>query len=179
MLAGKWLARRSVPNPLDNNTAVEQFTYVGDLYDDELRARLSVFGTIMSEPLFDDLRAKQQLGYIVRPLLSPLARRRSTHSLTRFSPFLQVSSGARKSIAFMGLRVIVQSERDGPFIESRINAFWDEFKVKLEAMSDADIEKYKEAVISRKLEDHKNMWQECVPLHRPPRLVGLEEGTVR
>lgn len=65
-LAGKWLARRLVPNPVDNNTAVEQFTYVGDLYDDELRARLSVFSTIMSEPLFDDLRAKQQLGYIVR-----------------------------------------------------------------------------------------------------------------
>ncbi|GAA5906121.1 hypothetical protein JCM8208_000637 [Rhodotorula glutinis] len=136
---GKWLARRPVPNPLDNNTAVEQFTYVGDLYDDELRARLSVFSTIMSEPLFDDLRAKQQLGYIV-------------------------SSGARKSIAFMGLRVIVQSERDGPFIESRINAFWDDFKAKLEAMTDADIEKYKETVISRKLEDHKNMWQESSAL---------------
>lgn len=62
----------------------------------------------------------------------------------------------------MGLRVIVQSERDGPYIESRINAFWDDFKVKLDEMSEADIEKYKEAVISRKLEDHKNMWQECV-----------------
>ena len=179
MLAGKWLARRSVPNPLDNNTAVEQFTYVGDLYDDELRARLSVFGTIMSEPLFDDLRAKQQLGYIVRPLSLPPRSPPLDSLADALPPFLQVSSGARKSIAFMGLRVIVQSERDGPFIESRINAFWDEFKVKLEAMSDADIEKYKEAVISRKLEDHKNMWQECVPLHRPPRLVGLEEGTVR
>ena len=66
-----------------------------------------------------------------------------------FAP--QVSSGARKSISFMGLRVIVQSERDAPYVESRVNAFWDEFRTKL-------------AVVSRKLEEHKNMWQECVSL---------------
>jgi hypothetical protein len=79
-----------------------------------------------------------------------------------FSP--QVSSGARKSISFMGLRVIVQSERDAPYVESRINAFWDEFRTKLAEMTDVEFEKYKAAVVSRKLEDHKNMWQECVPL---------------
>lgn len=71
--AGVWLARRPVPNPLDANTAVEQFTYVGDLSDDALRVRLSVFGTMMSEPLFDDLRGKQQLGYIVRAARALLA----------------------------------------------------------------------------------------------------------
>ncbi|BGP38130.1 metalloprotease [Rhodotorula kratochvilovae] len=136
---GQWLARRPVSNPLDANTAVEQFTYVGDLYDDELRARLSVFGTMMREPLFDDLRGKQQLGYIV-------------------------SSGARKSIAFMGLRVIVQSERDGPFVESRINAFWDDFRVKLDEMSEEEFDKYKQTVINRKTEDHKAMWQESSAL---------------
>ncbi|GAA5996471.1 uncharacterized protein JCM10292_007631 [Rhodotorula paludigena] len=136
---GVWLARRPVPNSLDANTAVEQFTYVGDLSDDALRVRLSVFGTIMSEPLFDDLRGKQQLGYIV-------------------------SSGPRKSIAFMGLRVIVQSERDGPFIESRINQFWEDFRVKLDEMSEAEFDKYKESVVARKLEDHKNMWQESSAL---------------
>lgn len=82
--------------------------------------------------------------------------------LTGFFP--QVSSGARKSISFMGLRVIVQSERDAPYVESRINAFWDEFRTKLDEMTDTEFEKYKAAVVSRKLEDHKNMWQECVPL---------------
>lgn len=65
-VAGKWLARRPVDNPANANSAVEQFTYVGDIYDDVLRAKLSLFGTMVSEPLFDDLRAKQQLGYIVR-----------------------------------------------------------------------------------------------------------------
>lgn len=73
---------------------------------------------------------------------------------------LQVSSGARKSISFMGLRVIVQSERDAPFVESRVNAFWEDYRTKLNEMNEEDFEKYKAAVVSRKLEDHKNMWQE-------------------
>lgn len=62
----------------------------------------------------------------------------------------------------MGLRVIVQSERDAPFVESRINAFWDDYRTKLQEMSEEEFEKYKAAVASRKLEDHKNMWQEYV-----------------
>lgn len=71
----------------------------------------------------------------------------------------------------MGLRVIVQSERDSAFVESRIDAFWDEYKTKLDEMSDEEFEKYKATVISRKLEDFKNLWQECVgelrcPSHR-------------
>lgn len=136
---GKWLARRPVANPENSNSAIEQFTYVGDIYDDLLRAKLSLFSTMVSDPLFDELRTKQQLGYIV-------------------------SSGARKSISFMGLRVIVQSERDAPYVESRVNAFWDEFRTKLAEMTDVEFEKYKAAVVSRKLEDHKNMWQESSSL---------------
>lgn len=62
----------------------------------------------------------------------------------------------------MGLRVIVQSERDSAFVESRIDAFWDDYKLKLDEMSDGEFEKYKATVISRKLEDFKNLWQECV-----------------
>ena len=62
---GKWLARRPVANPENSNSAIEQFTYVGDIYDDLLRAKLSLFSTMVSDPLFDELRTKQQLGYIV------------------------------------------------------------------------------------------------------------------
>ncbi|GAA6064646.1 hypothetical protein JCM10212_004488 [Sporobolomyces blumeae] len=133
---GKHLARRFGGNPDNTNSAVEQFTYIGDLYDDSLRAKLSLFGHIVSEPLFDILRAREQLGYIV-------------------------SSGPRKSIAFMGLRVIVQSEKDAAFVESRIDAFWTEFMTTLENMSDDEFDKYKEAVRTKKLEDHKNLWQEA------------------
>ncbi|GAA5845286.1 hypothetical protein JCM3766R1_000717 [Sporobolomyces carnicolor] len=132
---GRHVYRRVGDNPENPNSAVEQFTYVGDLYDDDKRGLLSLLGHIVSEPLFDVLRAKEQLGYIV-------------------------SSGPRKSIGFMGLRVIVQSERDCAHVESRIDAFWRQFSTTLRDMTESDFEKYKEAVRQKKLEDHKNLWQE-------------------
>ncbi|GAA5829536.1 hypothetical protein JCM11251_000196 [Rhodosporidiobolus azoricus] len=132
---GKTLSRRPLENPDETNSSVEQFTYIGNLYDDLLRVKTSLFGTMISEPLFDDLRAKQQLGYIV-------------------------SSGPRKSISFLGLRVIVQSEHDANFVESRIDQFWIDFRKRMDEMSEEEFDKYRQTVASRKLEDHKNMWQE-------------------
>ncbi|GAA5890262.1 hypothetical protein JCM6882_008774 [Rhodosporidiobolus microsporus] len=132
---GKTLSRRPLENPDETNSSVEQFTYIGNIYDDLLRVKTSLFGTMLSEPLFDDLRAKQQLGYIV-------------------------SSGPRKSISFLGLRVIVQSELDANFIESRIDQFWIDFRQRMEEMSEEEFDKYRQTVVARKLEDHKNMWQE-------------------
>ncbi|KAK4053747.1 metalloprotease [Microbotryomycetes sp. JL201] len=132
---GKYLLREPVGNPQNKNSAVEQFTYVGNIYDDVERCKLSLFSWIAQEPIFDVLRAKEQLGYIV-------------------------SSGTRRSIAFMGLRVIVQSERDAAYVEGRVDAFWQEFAKTLDDMSESDFEKYKQAVINRKMEDHKNMWEE-------------------
>lgn len=62
----------------------------------------------------------------------------------------------------MGLRVIVQSERDAAYLETRVNAFWEGYKKTLDAMSEEDFTKYKTTVSNTKLEDHKNMWQESV-----------------
>lgn len=56
--------------------------------------------------------------------------------------------------------MLVQSEKDPAYVESRIDAFWVEFKATLEGMSEVEFEKYKQTVINKKLEDHKNMWQE-------------------
>lgn len=161
--AGKHLARRFGGNPENSNSAIEQFTYIGDLHDDLLRAKLSVFGQIVSEPLFDILRAREQLGYIVCShfCLSSLFsfERRADEVLVAS---IQVSSGPRKSIAFMGLRVIVQSEKDASYVEGRVDAFWEEFMGTLEKMSEEEFDKYKEAVRAKKVEDHKNLWQESV-----------------
>ena len=60
----------------------------------------------------------------------------------------------------MGLRVIVQSEKDADFVESRVDAFWEEFKKVMDDMSEEEFNKYKDTVISKKQEDHKNMWEE-------------------
>ncbi|KAK4701450.1 insulysin, partial [Phenoliferia sp. Uapishka_3] len=134
---GKHLCIKPVPNSENANSSIEQFTYVGDIMDVDLRNKLSLFGHLVQEPLFDDLRTKQQLGYIV-------------------------SSGPRRSLGFMGLRVIVQSERDAAYVEGCVDKFWEEYKVVLDEMTEEDFNKHKESVVNQKLEDHKNMWQECV-----------------
>jgi insulysin len=67
---GLTLARRSLENRMEINSAIEQFTYIGDVHDDDLRCKLSLFSAVVSELLFDDLRGKEQLGYIVRFLSS-------------------------------------------------------------------------------------------------------------
>lgn len=67
---GTFLTREIVSNPENANCAVEQFTYIGDVADDQIRNKLSVLATMVSEPMFDQLRSKEQLGYIVRPIRS-------------------------------------------------------------------------------------------------------------
>jgi len=64
----------------------------------------------------------------------------------------------------MGLRVIVQSERSAAHVEERINAFWADYRKTLDEMSEDEFAKYKMAVVNKKLEDHKNMWQESMTL---------------
>ncbi|GAA6026838.1 hypothetical protein JCM8097_005898 [Rhodosporidiobolus ruineniae] len=136
---GQSLARRVLENPDETNNGVEQVSYLGNIYDDRLRAEASLFGTLIQEPFFDDLRGKQQLGYIVQ-------------------------SGGRKSISFLAVRTIVQSEHSAAHVEQRIDQFWVDFRAKLELMPEEEFEKYKKTVVSRKLEDHKNMWQESSAL---------------
>lgn len=63
---GKHLLREAVASPENVNSAIEQFTYIGDINDEVARVKLSLFGAMVQEPLFDQLRAKEQLGYIVR-----------------------------------------------------------------------------------------------------------------
>lgn len=60
----------------------------------------------------------------------------------------------------MGYRVIVQSERSAPYLESRIDEFLKSFKQKLADMSEKDFQSHVKAVIIRKTEKMKNLNQE-------------------
>jgi len=75
---------------------------------------------MMSEPAFDILRTKEQLGYIV------------------FCSQLQLSGAS-----LLGLRLVVQSERSPAYLEQRVEAFMDIMKSKIETMQPADFEQFK------------------------------------
>jgi len=71
----------------------------------EKNALLELFCHLVDEPCFDQLRTKEQLGYIV-------------------------SSGARRSRGVQGFRVIVQSARELDHVNQRIELFLDSIRVK-------------------------------------------------
>lgn len=126
---------REVANRENVNSGIEYYCQVGDPTDVNLRAKLALMSQIAQEPCFDQLRTKEQLGYLV-------------------------FSSLRKTIGSMGFRVLVQSERDSRFVESRIEAFFDSFKTLLENLTDEEFEAQRTSLINKKLEAVKNLYEE-------------------
>lgn len=125
-----------VPNSKNVNSSIEYYTQVGDPEDVKSRATLALFSQIAQEPSFDQLRTKEQLGYLV-------------------------FSGVRKTIGSMGFRVIIQSERDSDYLESRIDELYRKtLRNVLEKMSEADFAAQKESLIRKKMETVKNLFDE-------------------
>ncbi len=124
-----------MPNEAEVNSAVTYQLHVGSTTDRPLRAALQLFAQIASEPAFNELRTKQQLGYII-------------------------FSGVTGAIGSMGFRVLIQSERDPIYLETRIEAFLDSLKEYIDEMSEEEFEKNKQSIIAKKEEKPKNLGEE-------------------
>ena len=127
--------RRDLGDPKNVNHCIEYYLYVGDLADMKLRAQLQLLGQLTDEQGFDQLRTKEQLGYIV-------------------------FTGSRLGATTMGYRVIIQSERSPEYLEERINAFLASFAKTLEGMPNEKFESHKKSLINKRLEKMKNLDQE-------------------
>lgn len=126
---------RTLKDPANINHCIEYYLYIGLFSDAHLRSELQLFAQMTDEPAFDQLRSKEQLGYVVW-------------------------SGSRYSATTMGYRVIIQSERTAQYLESRIESFLRGFGSSLEKMSDEDFEGHKRSVINKRLEKLKNLGSE-------------------
>ncbi|WWC73601.1 uncharacterized protein I206_107573 [Kwoniella pini CBS 10737] len=125
----------NVPNKAEVNGAVVYHLHVGDPTDIKLRNVLSLFSQISSEPAFDVLRTKLQLGYIV-------------------------FSHASSSAGSMGYSIIVQSERSTTHVESKIEQFLTGLQETIDEMKDDEFEKHKQSLIAKKSEKPKNLSEE-------------------
>jgi insulysin len=125
----------TLKDPANINHCIEYFLYVGQNNEKALRAKLLLFAQMTEEPAFDQLRTKEQLGYVV-------------------------FSGPRMAATTMGYRVIIQSERDCKFLEGRIIAFLDRFAKTLTTMSEEEFEGHRRSLINKRLEKLKNLSQE-------------------
>ncbi|CAG8247922.1 unnamed protein product [Penicillium olsonii] len=126
---------RDLKDPANVNHCIEYYLYIGLFSDADLRSKLQLFAQMTDEPAFDQLRSKEQLGYVVW-------------------------SGARYNATTLGYRVIIQSERTAQYLESRIESFLREFGPILENMSDEDFEGHKRSVVNKRLEKLKNLSSE-------------------
>ncbi|KAL8936946.1 MAG: hypothetical protein Q9211_003934 [Gyalolechia sp. 1 TL-2023] len=127
--------RRTLGDPANVNHCIEYYLYVGSLADHASRAKLLLLGQMTEEIGFDQLRTKEQLGYIV-------------------------STSAKLAATVMGYRVMIQSERPTEYLEERINAFLALFGSRLESMDHNEFEGHKQSLISKRLEKVKNLDQE-------------------
>lgn len=125
-----------LPNKAEVNHCVDYNVHVGDIADASLRAKLALFAQIASEPTFNVLRTKEQLGYITQSM-------------------------PRHGTGMMGFRVLVQSERDPVYVETRIEAFLEGLQETLESMEDSAFEKHRQSVIESREQKVQNMNEEA------------------
>ncbi|KUF87995.1 hypothetical protein AM588_10001665 [Phytophthora nicotianae] len=131
--------KRVHPNPDNANCAVNCIYQIGveNCMD---RAKLALFSQIVDEPLFDQLRTKEQLGYTV------------------------YSTPCRGN-GVQSFKIVVQSNVASPeFIEQRIDTFWRDFREMLTSMSSGELQKHIQSVVKGYVERPKSQEEEVQAL---------------
>ncbi|KAJ3205957.1 Insulinase (Peptidase M16), partial [Dinochytrium kinnereticum] len=123
--------RRLLPNHDNVNNALEYYLQIGDASNTGIRARLLLLDQLASEPCFDQLRTKEQLGYVVW-------------------------CGIRSTIFDWGFRFMVQSERDPAFVEERIEKFIVKLRDIISDMSEEEYARNVETLSAKLLQTDKN-----------------------
>ena len=119
------------------NSCIEYFIQIGDLYNDRrLKVLTNLLATIIQEPSFDQLRTKEQLGYVV-------------------------FAGLRLTRTAFGLRILIQSEWLTAYLEYRIQEFLARFiDFILSEFDESAFDLFKRALKVKKLMKLKNIREE-------------------
>jgi insulysin len=124
----EYLYQRSNINADDHNSAVYSWYQAGNIDDTVMSAQISLIDEILREPCYDQLRTKEQLGYIVWSTL-------------------------RTSCGITGWRVTVQSsEYDAQHVDARIESFVESAVTLLQDMGEEEFQAFVDAVIAKNLE---------------------------
>lgn len=130
-----YVYHKTLKDPANVNHCIEYLLFVGDRAIRPLRAKTLLLDQMTHEPAFDQLRTKEQLGYVV-------------------------FSGSRPTVTSIGYRFIIQSERTPEYLSERIDSFLIQWSTTLEQMSDSEFEGHKRSLITKRLEKLKNLDQE-------------------
>ncbi|KAE9393647.1 hypothetical protein BT96DRAFT_959011 [Gymnopus androsaceus JB14] len=127
-----------VPNPNQANSALTYFVRIGSISDRRLCVTGALLSQILTEPAFNVLRTKEQLGYIVS------------------CGYWSLPGGTER-----GIRIVVQSEKTPGYLESRVEAFLEEMKNTIEAMPLEMFEEQKSGLDKKWREEEKNLAEEA------------------
>lgn len=127
--------KKTLGDPANVNHCIEYFLYVGEKHEHLLRPKIQLLDQLLHEPAFDQLRTKEQLGYIV-------------------------FSGLKSSATTLGFRFLIQSEKTAQYLEARIESFLQNYAETLKNMSDSEFESHKRSLQIKLLEKMKNLDQE-------------------
>ncbi|KAF2220544.1 Metalloenzyme, LuxS/M16 peptidase-like protein [Elsinoe ampelina] len=130
-----YVYKRTLKDPANVNHCIDYILFTNLNSDRTTRAKLLLFAQMADEPVFDTLRSKEQLGYVVSS---------STIALATVS----------------GWRVLIQSERTPEYLEKRIDIFLTKFGDTIREMKQEDFDSFKIALINKRLEKLKNLNQE-------------------
>lgn len=100
------------------------------------RCLLYLLEQIISEPLYDTLRTKEQLGYSVH------ASHRITNGVLGFAVTLQSSS------------------HEAPYLHARVESFLSDFGKKLTSMADEEFVRHLSAIIRHKMQKDYSLFDE-------------------
>ncbi|KAI4475823.1 hypothetical protein M0802_015013 [Mischocyttarus mexicanus] len=106
--------------------------YQSGMQATESNMLIELLGQIISEPCFNILRTKEQLGYIV-------------------------FAGVRRSNGVQGMRVIVQSTKHPKIVEKRVDEFMNTMLSTITTMSDEEFNAHKESLADQRLEKPKRL----------------------
>jgi insulysin len=126
-----------VHNPNEPNSALTYYVHYGSKIDRRLRVTAALLTQIVSEPAFNILRTKEQLGYIVG-----------------------AGTWTAPGDNNVGLRIVVQSERGPVYLEERVEAFLDHMKSVIELMTDEEFVEQKNGLERKWREVVKNLNEE-------------------
>ena len=131
-------------NPEEVNSAVENIYFIGKMSVNNesttsnlYREALTILAVqILNEAAFDQLRTKEQLGYIC-------------------------FTGIKKVDPYFGLQIILQSSHANPnYLNERIESFLTNYRADISTMKEESFEQHKTAVIEQLSETPKNLNRE-------------------
>ena len=133
-------------NTVHRSSCIENYYQCG-MQDTRQNMLLELVSQIINESCYNQLRTKEQLGYIV-------------------------FSGVRRSNGAQGLRVIVQSDRHPEYLDERIESYLGGAVSTLEEMEAEEFSQHVEALAHKRLEKPKKLgvrngryWSEILSQH--------------